>query len=233
VMMTYNPPYYKDFLEEYGFFKEKDLLAYEIIIDEKFKNFTERLLRRLKPIAERARRDGFTIRNVNLRNFKEEAERIMEVYNSAWEKNWGFVPMTRNEFMKLASDLKRIVIPELAKIVERDKEPVAFGLIIPDVNEILRKLNGKLFPFGIFKFIFGFKKIEGLRLLALGVKKKYRKRGVDSLLYYELLRSGLALKQFKRCELSWLLEDNYLIIRASEFMGGKLYKRYRIYGISI
>lgn len=229
VMMPYNPPFYAEHIEKYGFRKAKDLLAYIITVDEKFISFTDRLKRRLKPLAERAMRDGFTIRNVNFKKVDEEIPKLRDIYNNAWEKNWGFVPMTDKEFEHLALTLKQIAIPELTKIVEYKGDPAAFGLLIPDINQILKKVNGKLFPFGFLKLYFGFNKIDGLRLIALGIKKGYRKRGADSLMYYRFLEDGLKIRKWRYCEVSWLLEDNYLIIRATEFMGGKKYKTYRLY----
>lgn len=229
VMMPYNPPYYKALFEEYGLRKAKDLLAYDIIIDDEFKKFTEHLQRRLKPLAERAESLGFKIRNINLKKVEPEIERVKVIYNDAWERNWGFVPMTDEEFEHLGKELKQVAVPQLAKIVEYKGEPVAFGLVIADINEILIKMNGRLFPTGFLKLLLGFNKIKTVRLITLGIRKGYRKRGADSLLYYHLLKDGLALGRLKVCEVSWLLEDNFLIIRATEFMGGKKVKTYRIY----
>ena len=233
VMIPHTPPYYEELLLGCGFQKAKDLLAYIIDVDDEFIRFSERVRERLWPICEKAMADGFTVRDLNMKDFDNEVKRLMDVYNSAWENNWGAVPMTEAEFIHLCNDLKPIAIPELTKIVEHGGETVAFGLCIPDINQILKKLNGKLFPFGIFRLLIGLKKVDGLRLLALGIKKGYRKRGVDSLLYYHLVDSGLKMNRFKRCEVSWLLEDNYLIIRAVEFMKGRLYKRYRMYRKSL
>lgn len=229
VMMSYNPKYYIQLIENYGFVKAKNLLAYIIEVNEEWLKFARRLEERLSRLAKRAEESGFTIRDVNLKDLENEVKKLREIYNEAWEKNWGFVPMTEKEFNKLAKELKTIVEPSLIKIVEYKGKPAAFGLIIPDINEILIKMKGKLFPFGIFHFIFGMKKIKRLRLLALGIKKSFRKKGADSLLYYSMLKSGLELKRYSSCEVSWLLEDNYLIIRAIEFMGGKHYKTYRLY----
>jgi hypothetical protein len=233
VMMSYNPKYYVQLLENYGFVKAKDLLAYIIEVTNEWLKFARRLEERLSRLAKRAQENGFTIRDVNLKDLDNEVKKLREIYNEAWEKNWGFVPMTEKEFYKLAKELKTIVEPTLVKIVEYKGEPAAFGLMIPDVNEVLIKMKGKLFPFGIFHFIFGMKKIKRLRLLALGIKKSFRKKGADSLLYYSMLKSGLELKRYDSCEVSWLLEDNYLIIRAVEFMGGKPYKTYRLYEKSL
>ncbi len=232
VMMPYNPPYYVDLVEKYGFRKAKDLLAYLIKIDDEFLKFADRLQKRLKPLAERALERGYTIRNIVIKNWKEEVEKIIVIYNEAWEKNWGFVPWTRKEFFHIAEDLKQIAIPELAKMVERDGEPVAFGLIIPDVNVVIKKLNGRIVGPGLFAalpYLLNIKKISRTRLITLGIRKGYRKSGVDSLLYYEMMKSALDLGYIKECEVSWLLEDNYLVIRAAEFMRGKHYKTYRLF----
>ena len=229
VMMPHNPPYYESLLLGCGFEKAKDLLAYNIELNDEFVSFAERLKNRLHPLSEKAMADGFTIRNLNLKDFDNEIRRLMGVYNEAWEKNWGAVPMTEAEFVHLCKELKPIAIPELTKLVQHGEETVAFGLCLPDVNQIFRKLNGRLFPLGFLRLLLGLKRVDGLRLLALGIKKGYRKRGVDSLMYYHLLESGLKMNRFKSCEISWLLEDNYLIIRAAEFMKAKLYKRYRMY----
>ncbi len=229
VMMPYNPPYYIDLIESYGFKKAKDLLAYQIKIDDDFLRDIDRIRSRFLRLSERAKREGFTVRPVNFKKLDEEVPKLLDIYNNAWEKNWGFVPMTDEEFWHLARELKPIALPELTPIVEYKGEPVAFGLVLPDVNQVLKKLNGRLFPFGIFKLLFGLRKIDGLRLIALGIKKGYRKRGTDSLLYSTMLENALKMKRFKTCEVSWLLEDNYLIIRATEFMKGKLYKTYRLY----
>ncbi len=232
IMMPYNPPYYVELVEKYGFKKAKDLLAYLITVDDEFKRFADRLQKRLKPMAERALAHGYTIRNANLKKWKEEVEKILIIYNDAWEKNWGFVPWTREEFFHIANDLRQIVIPELGKIVEKDGEPVAFGLVIPDANVVIKKLNGRIVGPGLFAalpYLLNIKKISRTRLITLGIRKGFRKSGVDSLLYYEMLKAGLSLGYLKECEVSWLLEDNYLIIRATEFMRGKHYKTYRLF----
>jgi hypothetical protein len=120
------------------------------------------------------------------------------------------------------------VVPELAVIVEKGDEPVGFGLALPDFNQALKPLGGRLFPFGLFRLLWGARKITGVRLLTLGIRQKYRTRGVDALLYLKLLEGGLKLP-YTWCECSWILEDNRLIIRAIELSGGRPYKRYRIY----
>jgi hypothetical protein len=171
VGMSYNPPYYIELIESYGFQKAKDLVAYIINIDDEFINFVGKLESRLKPLSQKAQEYGFTIRNVNLKKLDEEVKIIFDIYNDAWEQNWGSLAFEEEEIKHLADSLKQIVIPELAKIVEYNGVPAAFGLISPDINQVLKKLNGRLFPFGFIKFLTGLKKVDGLRLLALGIKK--------------------------------------------------------------
>jgi hypothetical protein len=228
-MMPYNPPYYAQLIENCGYAKVKDLLAFTITIDEKFRERIKELEPRLEAISRRARRQGFSARPVDLKDFDGEVRRLLEIYNEAWEHNWGFVPLTEREFIAQARELKRILVPELAVIVERGKEPVAFGLALPDFNQALHALNGRLLPFGLCKLLWRARRIDGLRLLTLGIKRAYRVRGVDALLYLELLRAGLSLPQYKRCECSWVLEDNHLMIRAFALVEGEVTKVYRVY----
>lgn len=229
VMMPYNPPIYAQLIEANGFAKAKDLLAYLIRIDDEFLSKSKTLLGRLRSLAERAKRRGFRVRNVNLRDFEAEVARLREIYNAAWERNWGFIPMTEPEFVAQAKELKAVVIPSLAKIVELQGEPVGFGLVLPDVYQILKPLKGRLWPWGIFRLLWGLRRIDGLRFITLGIKRAYRLRGVDALLYVSLVEETLALKRFRYCELSWLLQDNHAIINACKAVGGQCYKTYRIY----
>ena len=235
--MSYNPPYYIDLIESFGFIKAKDLVAYLVTIDEEYKKFIRHLERRLKPLAERSKKRGYSIRNVNFKNLKEEIKKLFEIYNEAWENNWGFVPFTYEEFKHVGDSFKDFAIRELAKIVEYNGEPVAFGLVIPDMNIILKKMGGKILSPGLFSLLYhklhNFRKIEGSRLITLGIKAKYRKKGVDSLLYYHMMKDVIEKTNLKYCEVSWLLEDNYLIIRATKFMGGKHYKTYRMYSYGL
>lgn len=233
LLMPYNPPYYAALLERGGYRKAKDLLAFRVELDDEFRRAMGKLVPRLRAIAERARRQGFAARPLDVRAFDREVEKLWTIYNDAWERNWGFAPMTRREFFEEARALRRVVVPELAVLVERGEEPVGFGLALPDVNQALRPLRGRLFPFGIVKLLRGLRRVEGLRLLTLGVRRTYRVKGVDALLYLKLIEGGLRLlergRPYRWCECSWVLEDNRPIIRAIELGGGKLYKRYRVY----
>ena len=221
VMMTYNPEYYIDFLEKYGFQKAKDLLDYVIHENE--------LSERFRQIAELIqKRKGVTIRPIRLKDFAREVDRLKEIYNSAWEKNWGFVPMTDKEFNHMAKDLKSIINPDLVLFAEVGGEPVGFSLALPDINQALKRINGRLFPFGLVRLLWYMKKIDACRVVTLGIKAPYRKMGIDGLLNFETFRRGVE-KGYQMGELSWVLEDNILMNRGLESLGARVYKRYRIY----
>ena len=227
VMMTYNPRYYiRHFEEVLGLKKAKDLWAWWLSahVDP-----PERVVR----IAEKVRaKEGIVVRPVNLKDFSEEAKRIKEIYNAAWEKNWGFVPFTDEEFDHAAKDMQQIAVPDLVLVAEVQGEPVAFSLTLPDMNQALIHVGGKLttfgLPIGLGKLLWHSRKIDQLRLIMLGLKEQYRKRGIDAILYLDTLRAARKLG-YKGGEISWTLEDNVLVNRAIEMMGGQHYKTWRIY----
>ncbi len=223
IMMPYNKPYYNEITSRYGFLKVKDLLAYKMQAEGV--EIPDRVKRMFGILKERS---NIVVRKMNLKKFHEEVEKIRIIYNDAWEKNWGFVPWTKEEFEYEAADLKQIVVPDLALIAEINGEPVGFSLAIPDANEAIKHANGRLFPFGLVKILYYFNKIKHGRLLTLGVRKKYRKKGYEALFYYESLVAGQKLG-WQWAELSWILEDNEIMKRGIELMGGKVYKTYRVY----
>lgn len=224
-MMTYNAPYYENLLVKTGLRKKTDLLAYELEVS----NSNDRSIKLLDTLQARLKRQGITIRKVNLKNFKEEAVKIKEVYNSAWDKNLGFVPMTDKEFDYLANDLKLILDPNFCIVAEKDGKFVGFALGIPDINQILIKIKrGRLLPTGIFKLLFQKKNITRLRVLTLGVLEGYRKMGIEACLYGTIIKNTYGTK-ITGGECSWMLEDNYLMNHAIEQINAKLYKRYRLY----
>jgi GNAT superfamily N-acetyltransferase len=229
IMMSYNPQYYLEFMERYGMDKAKDIYAY--FIDESLPT-PERVVR----IAENIKRKvGIRIRNVNLKDFGNEVQRIKGIYNSAWSKNWGFVPMTEEEFDRVARNLKQIVDPHMVFIAEVDNKPAGFSLALPDFNQVLARLNGRLFPFGIFKLLWHTKirnKIDGVRIITMGVIPEYQKRGIDTVFYAQTYNVGVK-RGYKWAEMSWVLEDNVLMNRTLELLGAKLYKKYRIYETKI
>ncbi len=221
VMMTYNPQYYETFIEKYGFKKEKDLLAYYNDLEKMPARF-ERLIKRVK------QRKKFKLRKLNPKKMEEEIALIFEVYNQAWQYNWGFVPMDKDEFKHMAKELKQIIDLELVFIAEIDNKPVGFSLSLPDINQALIKIKGRLFPFGWLKLIMALKQIDRIRTITLGVIEKYKNFGIDLAFYYETIKNALK-KGCARGEMSWVLEDNIKMRRPLERMGGKIYKIYRIY----
>ncbi len=230
VMMTYNPEYYGKLLEGCGLSKVKDLFSYDI--DGRKVKFSEKLLAQ----AERLKQGGqVTFRPVRMKEFDKEIDRILEIYNDAWEKNWGFVPMGAEEFRHMAKDMKAIVDPELLLIAEVRGEPAAFALALPDVNQAIKKVkDGKLFPFGLLKILWNVKgpgrkkTINRCRVLTLGIKKQYRELGVGPLLYAEYYKRGPAAG-YPVGEASWILEDNIPMNKALGHMCGERTKVYRIY----
>ncbi|MCP3061732.1 N-acetyltransferase [Myxococcus sp. K38C18041901] len=230
IMMPYNPPFFSTLMEACGLVKAKDLLAFDLSSSAEP---PEKVVR----IAEKMRqREGITVRPVNLKDFPAEVERIREIYNSAWEKNWGFVPFTDKEFDHLAKEMKTIVRPELVLIAEVKGEPVAFSMTLPDANVALKAANGRLttfgLPIGLTKMLLASRRIHRLRLITLGIKEGYRRRGLDAILYLDTLRTAHQLG-YSGGEISWTLEDNHLVNRAIESMGGKRSKTYRLYQRSL
>lgn len=226
IKMSYNPSYYLDFVEKFGFRKIKDLYAYLIDVD---KEPPEKLVRVVESIKNR---QDIKVRPVNLRKLKDDLVKIKEIYNNAWSNNWDFAPMTEQEIDYLAKKLKSIVVPEIVPIVEIAGEPAGMSIGLPDYNQVLKRLNGRLFPFGIFKFLKYRNKITSARLWALGVKDKFRNIGIDALLYYETFL-GARKKGYKWGEVSWILEDNINIIRPILLWDAKLYKTYRVYQLTL
>ncbi len=221
LMMPYNPPYYNDLMNDCGLKKSKDLHAY---IHEVQEELPDKILR----VAAIAEKRGITTKQVKKDYFMSAMRGFREVYNSAWENNWGFIPMSKEELEYSAARLKPLVVPDMTIVAEKDGEAVGFLGMLPDFNFVLRKMNGKLNPLTIAKALYYSKKIPDLRMLLLGIKAEYRNKGVDAILFREAFK-GVKRGKYKRVEFSWILEDNIPIIRMVEMIGGKLYKRYRIY----
>jgi GNAT superfamily N-acetyltransferase len=224
VMMTYNPPRYAELLEATGLAKAKDLYAYESGVHAKS-------LERLEKFAERTRKrePQFSERPVIIKQIVSEVAIVRGIYNSAWEKNWGFVPASEVEFDWLAKELKPLVDPPLARIAFMDGEPAGFLLAIPNVNPALAVLNGSMAnPIRVLRAMMIGRRREALRLIIMGVKEQYRLRGIEGVLFYEGLKAALD-RGYKTCEYSWILEDNELTKRTVRLMDGVLSKTYRIY----
>jgi hypothetical protein len=226
-MMTHNPPYYNEIMTALGFEKAKDLYAYYI-----HKNDLN--LERVNQLSESMKKKfSVSIRIINLKKFQNELKVIREIYNDAWSKNWGFVPMTPEEFDFVANDFRKIIDPELVMIAEYKGKPIGFSLALPNYNEVFKKIpNGKLLPFGIFTFLFNKNKIKSLRAITLGVTKDYQTSGIGGMLILETILRGLSAG-YDSAEMSWVLEDNELMNKGATLVGGKIYKTYRVYQKSI
>jgi GNAT superfamily N-acetyltransferase len=224
VMMTYNARYQPKLAERFGLTKVMDL---EGGLLRKEQGISERIERVVTRLQERSK---IVIRTINKSDFDAEVRRINDVYNQAWAPNWGFVPMDETEFFHMAKNLKQIYDPNLVLIAEHEDRPVAFMIGLPDINQALIHLRGKLFPFGMLKLLWHTKiskKINGLRFITMGVVPEYQKRGIDSMLYINAFKIGVA-HGYEWAEMSWILETNDLMLRSLEEMGVRLCKRYRI-----
>ncbi len=221
LMTPYNPPYYIGLMERYGLQKAKDLYAYILDIPDE-------LPQKVHRVADIVAKTGITVRNINMRNFAHDMLIFRDVYHSAWEKNWGFIPLTDEELIYLAHNLKPVVVPDLTLIAEKNGEPVGFMSMLPDFNVVLKQMKGKLNPITIIKAFAYSKKIKDLRMILLGIKSDYRNRGVDALLFREGFK-GVKRGGYRRVEFSWILEDNIAVQRLVEMIGGNLYKKYRIF----
>jgi GNAT superfamily N-acetyltransferase len=224
-MMTYNKPYYTSLMEAMALKKKVDLLAYNINKEE----VGDRPLLLEERLLSRLRQKNITIRPVNKKDLAHEARKVREVYNAAWDKNLGFVPMTDKEFSYLAKDLKMVLDEQFCLIAEHNGKQIGFALAIPDINQILIKVRrGRLLPTGIFKLLFNMKKIDRIRVLALGVNKEYRKLGIEACFYAAIIKR-VGERKMKGAEASWILEHNEMMNKGIESINGKVYKRYRIY----
>jgi hypothetical protein len=205
--------------------KAKDLLHWQL-------DTSTPVPERISRVADKmSKRRGITLRKMSFADWDTEVLRTLEIYNDAWEKNWGFVPVSKKEYLHIAKDIKMILHPDFAIIAEVNGEPAAFVLTLQNVNPVLKKLDGKLFPFGVLRLIWDLKvrpKIDSGRLILLGIKAKYRGQGIDSLLFLETHRA--AVKQgWRSGEIGWTLEDNFKVNSAIKSMGGYQVATYRVY----
>jgi len=223
LMMTYNPKYYLNFFEDMKFNKAKDLLAYQF---EMAKGMPPKIVR----IAERVEKSKkISYRQISTKYWERDIKILQDIYNDAWEKNWGFVPMTPEEFAHTAKDMKQIVDERLIIIAEVDGEPAGFIVALPDYNQVFKKIpDGKLLPTGIFKLLFGRKGINRMRVITLGTKQKFRKMGIETVLYHRCWENAFN-SGIEECEMSWVLEDNLEMNKPIIAMGGVPYKKYRIF----
>jgi GNAT superfamily N-acetyltransferase len=230
-LMTYNPPRYMSYLDAAGFEKAKDAWAYQNDLQEFIENVPPKLVRVTEKIMERRK---LTVRAMNMKEYDAEVELFKQVYNSSWERNWGFVPFTDPELDKLAKDLKMFIDPDLALFVEYEGEVIGTSLSLPDLNQPLRLAYprpGTPEVFTLLKLIWHWKvrkQVDWVRVIALGVLPEFRGVGVDALMYLETAKTA-ARKGYTKVESSWILEDNEMMNRAALMLGAEVYKTYRMY----
>ena len=222
VMMPHNPPYYARLLERAGFVKVMDLLAYE--------GGRDAVPARLREAAPRlAERHGITLRPLDPKHFWDDVERVKVLYNQAWEKNWGFIPMSDAEMNHLARQLKPVVVPDLVVFASIGATLIGFAIALPDFNVALRSnRSGRLFPLGLLRILWNQRRIARARVITLGVLPEYRRTGADALMYEWLWRHAHALG-YPWGESSWILETNAAMRNALERMGFTVYKTYRVF----
>lgn len=228
VMMTYAPAYYQEFLEAYGMRKAKDILAFKTDIYE-FGPDVEGLPERLARLAQIAvERYHVTMRKIDFDHLDEELDLIKPVHREAWSKNWGAVSMTDEEYLHLAKGLKTIADRDMCYLAFIDDKPVGVFVVLPDYCQPLHHMKGRMLPFGWLKFLWYQRKISGIRVLIMGVLETHRLKGIEAL-FYKSACEVAARKGYKWAEMSWILEDNYKVIRGIEGMGGVKYRTYRVY----
>jgi len=229
--MTYNPSYYVAYVEKAGYKYTRDLWAYKLGVKEFMDITGDRLDKLTTRILERK---NITIRNLDMKKYDEEVGKVKLLYNNAWSKNWGFIPMTDLEFDQLADELHSIIDPDLVFIAEKDGKTVGFSLTLPNLNEPLRLAYPKPDTpewWTMVKLVWQWKirrKVGWIRVFALGVIPEYRKMGIDALFYFKSAQAALK-KGIKMAEMSWILDNNDLMNRPIIALGGEVYKTYRYY----
>ncbi len=222
--MAYNKPYYSRLIEDYGFQKSQDLYAYWgdlamlDTIDPKLKFIVD----------EAQKRFNIQVRRIEPKRYKEDINRFLQIYNSALQGTWGFVPLSESEIRHIAAGLKHLIVPELTTIAEIDGKPIGavFGLL--DYNPIIKQIDGRLFPFGFLKLLFGRKHLKKARLVSTNVIPEFQKWGVGVILMASLVENGLAWG-ITEAEFSWVLESNTLSRQTLERGGAIAQKTYRLY----
>ncbi|MCC6673117.1 MAG: N-acetyltransferase [Planctomycetes bacterium] len=222
LMMPHNPPRYAAHLLACGLRPAKDLLAFELrsgTLDHA----------RLARVAERVKaRTRATTRAITRADLRDGGAMLWSLYQQIWERNWGFAPMAQDEFARHVAEMRAILRPELTRLASIDGTPVGFLIALPDLNPAIRQCAGRLLPLGWWTLLRGARRAHTLRTLLFGVRREHRLSGLDGLMLQEMIASGEAAG-FDRCEASWVLEDNVAMIRPLEALGGRVYRRYRIY----
>jgi hypothetical protein len=225
IKQPWHPPYYAARCEEAGLGKAVDLNMYELVIDDRSK-----ILPVVFKLAEQVEeRHGITIRRMSRRSLRRDLDRFAEVYNEAWSENWGFVPFTARDLDVYAQELQLVFDPNWFMVAETaDGETAAVAITVPDVNQVLRRMNGRLLPAGWWHYLNKGRTIDRVRVGFLGVKHAYQHTGVAAALYVEHFDTAQRVRQ-KWGEMGWILESNRNMNRAMEAMGGRVVRRFRVY----
>ncbi|HYC78306.1 MAG TPA: N-acetyltransferase [Planctomycetota bacterium] len=221
-MMPYNPPWYADLVEGYGFVKAMDLLAWRMAQESAD---LERFFRVARKVRER---DGLETRIFDVKRFDAEIRKLQDLYADAWQSNWGFVPMTDAEFDFMGRQLRPVLVPEYCTFAMKDGREIGFVLALPDFNRVIAKLNGRLFPFGFLRLLASKRRIPFARILTLGVRRETQGRGYDAVLL-DAVTTALLKGGISRGEMSWMLETNEVMNNTLRRTGGEAYRVYRLY----
>ena len=225
ILMTYNYPYYEEYLTRWGFERVMKLWAY--YIHRKHVRFD-----RLKRGADivRRRNPGLSLRTLDMSRYEEDVQIVREIYNDAWYQNWGFVPVTDAEFAHLAASMKQVVDPRICYFVLLNEEPVGFTISLPNINPALQRLpNGRLFPFGLAKLLLltKFARVNEIRMPLMGVRRQYQRRAFDVLPVLETIEKG-PLYGYHACETSWILDSNHIQKNLLASIGTAVDKEYAL-----
>ena len=224
LLNVHNPPYYRELIENAGYSKSVDWFAYRGYLQD-YLHLDDRFYRVKDKVMQRA---GLTLRPIDLSDVEEEARTIQKIFNTAWDKNWGHVPFTDREITRFAGELVRVAVPELSLIAERNGQPVGFTFSTYDANAAVKRINGRLFPFGFLTLLFGLKKTDRFRLILMGVLEDYRGRGIENALYMTVAKNGMELG-FRELEMSLVVETNVPMVKIMEKLPVEIYKTYRLF----
>ncbi|HCB78163.1 MAG TPA: N-acetyltransferase [Erythrobacter sp.] len=233
IMMGHHPAIYREWIESAGYSRTKTLLTYDLDVTSDFPP----LIRRI--VQSGQRNDRITLRPVDVSRWDEEVETILAILNDAWSNNWGFVPFTNAEIAYAGKKLKPIIHPDLNLIAELDGKPVAFMLTFPDMNDVLRKVDGKLFPFGWFHILRWLRKPRrmGMRVPLMGVLRELHNSRLASQLAFMMISQirevAIAEYQTKRAEIGWILDDNQGMKAIADAIGSTVNREYAIYERSL
>ena len=224
VMSPYNPPFYNQLYEAFGLSKVKDLLVYYVDVREGYQ-IPERILTLTDKVASRY---GVRVRQLDVKNFDRDVQTVIALSNESLAVNWGYSPVTDAEVKAMARDMKPILHPKAVVFAEDSQgKPIGFAIAIPDINQLIKGLNGRMLPIGIFRLLFGLSRLTQYRMFALGVIPEYHGKGVDSLIYRALYES--CYSPSVRMEINYVLEDNYPMNNAILKLGAKPLRKYRVY----